>query len=138
MSTSGADVPARVVLDTSAYSRLRAGDPRILDAVARAETVALPVTVLGELEAGFRLGSRTRENQVALFEFLEEPFVAVLTVTREVARHYGVVFTALRKAGTPIPVNDIWIAAASIDAGGHLLTFDGDFARVAGLDHTVF
>jgi tRNA(fMet)-specific endonuclease VapC len=43
----------------------------------------------------------------------------------------------LRKAGTPIPTNDVWIAAITIDIGAHLLTFDSDFARVARLDCTV-
>ena len=83
----------------------------------------MPATVLGELEAGFLLGQRTRENRVALSEFLEEPFVSVLPTTPEVARRYGEIFARLRKAGTPIPVNDIWIAAATVDCGGHLLTF---------------
>ena len=52
--------------------------------------------------------------------------------------HDGELFVALRRAGTPIPVNDIWIAAATIDAGAHLLTFDSDFDRIAQLDRTIF
>ena len=137
MTAPGGSSPHRIVLDTSAYSRMRAGSAEVLDRVAAAQTVHLPVIVLGELEAAFRIGKRTQENHVALNEFLAEPFVSVLPVTPDVARRYGAIFAELRKAGTPVPVNDIWIAATTLDVGAHLLTFDGDFDRIAGLDHTV-
>lgn len=136
MPASGSD-PRRVVLDTSAYAQLRRGNQEVLDHLATAEVVLVPVTVLGELQAGFALGSREKENRVALREFLEEPFVAVLETTPEVARRYGGLFARLRQAGTPIPVNDIWIAAACQDCGGHLLTFDQDFGRLPELDQTL-
>lgn len=58
-------------------------------------------------------------------------------MTAAVARQYGRLFAQLRRAGTPLPTNDIWIAAATIDCGGTLLTFDRDFDRVTGLDHIV-
>ena len=94
------------------------------------------MTVLGELGGGVRDGpAGARENRRALEDFLDEPFVDLLPVTAAVARQYGRIFAGLRRAGTPIPVNDIWIAASVIDCGGTLLTFDRDFDRVAGLDH---
>lgn len=132
MTTSGV---SRLVLDTSAYSYFRAGHHPVLEALSRAERVLIPVTVLGELEAAFEWGSRARENRRALESYLEEPFVAVLPATHAVARQYGRVFTALRRAGTPLPINDVWIAAATLDCGGTLLTFDRAFVRVPGLDH---
>ena len=137
MTRSGAEFSGRLVLDTSAYSHFRAGDARVLDLIALAEVVFLPTIVLGELEAGFTLGSRQRENLTLLAEFLAEPFVAILPVTPMVARRYGRLFADLRRAGTPIPINDIWIAATTQDCGGHLLSFDGDFKKVASLDCTV-
>ncbi|MGH9362727.1 MAG: hypothetical protein ACRD2T_12505, partial [Thermoanaerobaculia bacterium] len=85
----GADHVARLVLDTSAYTRLRAGEECVLDLVAGAEVVLVPVTVLGELEAGFQLGGRVKENRTVLAEFLDEPFVGVLPTTPEIARRYG-------------------------------------------------
>lgn len=139
MPSSGSEVlPSRIVLDTSAYSRLRRADPRAVDAVAGAELVLVPATVLGELEAGFRVGSRYEENRRGLEELLGEPYVETLDVTPDVARRYGEVFAGLRDAGTPIPVNDIWIAAATLDCGGHLITFDEDFSRVENLPHTLY
>jgi tRNA(fMet)-specific endonuclease VapC len=136
MRSSGVDGP-RLILDTSAYSHLRAGHPLVLDAVATAEVVFLPIVVVGELEAAFELGSRERENRRVLSEFLAEPFVAVLPLTLGVARHYGRIFAELRRAGAPLPINDVWIAAMTRDCGGHLLTFDTDFGRVPALDCTI-
>lgn len=127
----------RLVLDTSAYSRFRAGDTRVRDLIAEAESVLVPAPVLGELHGAFEMGSRTRENHVALSEFLSEPFVQVTSVDDTVARHYGRVYAGLRRAGTPIPANDMWIAACALDQGGCLLTFDHDFDHVAGLDRLV-
>lgn len=128
----------RVALDTTAYAHMRRGHPGVADAIARAEVVYLPSTVLGELEAGFLLGRRTAENRTALAEFLDEPFTSVIPVDERVARVYGQLFAELRRAGTPVPVNDIWIAAATIAAGAHLLTFDRDFDRLERLGHTCF
>ena len=128
---------SKLALDTSAYSRFRAGDTRVRDLIADAELVFVPAPVLGELHGAFEMGSRTRENRVALSEFLAEPFVTVIVVEDNVARHYGRVYSSLRRAGTPIPANDMWIAACAIDQGACLLTFDHDFDQVAGLDRLV-
>ena len=137
MTTSGAEPIRRLVLDSSAYSQMRAGHVGALDLIAAAELVLLPVVVLGELEGGFEFGSRAEENRGSLAELLAEPFVSVLTATPEVARHYGRVYAHLRRAGTPIPTNDIWIAASTLDCGGHLLSFDRHFHRVPFLPCTV-
>lgn len=127
----------RLALDTSAYGHMRRGHPTVLDTVAAADVVYLPVVVLGELEAGFLLGSRLEANLQTLAEFVAEPFVVVLDATPQVGRHYARLFAQLRRAGTPIPTNDIWIAASTFAADAHLLTFDSDFARIGGLAHTV-
>lgn len=134
MTSSGAERVSRLVLDTSAYSHFRRGHAGVLDALAHAERVFVPVTVLGELEAAFELGTRARENRRVLDDFLAEPFVDLVDTTASVARHYGRVFSALKHAGTPVPTNDVWIAAATLDCGGTLLTFDRDFERIGGLD----
>ena len=129
---------SRVTLDTTAYVHVRRGHLGVTDAVARAEFVYLPSIVLGELEAGFLLGRRTAENRTALAEFLDEPFVSVIAVDQQVAQAYGQLFFDLRRAGTPIPANSIWIAAATIAVGAQLLTFDRDFDKLERLGHTCF
>jgi len=136
MPISGAERVHRLVLDTSAYSHFRRGHAGVLDALARAERVLIPVTVLGELEAAFELGTRARDNRRVLDDWLAEPFVDLIDTTASVARHYGRLFSTLRREGTPLPVNDIWIAAATVDCGGALLSFDRDFERIPGLDVT--
>jgi len=123
----------RLVLDTSAYSKLRVGHVGVIDWIAGAQEVFVPTIVIGELEAGFEGGTRAAENRAVLSDFLSEPFVSVVDVTRSTARHYGQIFTRLRRAGTPIPVNDIWIAACTMDTGGLLLSLDRDFELVEGL-----
>jgi tRNA(fMet)-specific endonuclease VapC len=125
------------MLDTSAYSRFRAGDSRVHDFIADADVVLVPAPVLGELYGGFEVSGRARENRVALADFLDEPFVTISLVSDTVARQYGRIYGALRKAGSPVPVNDMWIAACAIDQGACLLTFDTDFERVPGLDRIV-
>lgn len=99
--------------------------------------VIVPVTVLGELEAGFELGRRARENRHALGDFLDEPFVSVLAATEVTVRHYARIFAALRRAGTPIPTNDVWIAASTMECSGCLLTFDGHYRHIVELDYTI-
>lgn len=112
---------------------MAAGHEQVREELARASVVMVPVTVVGELEAGFALGRRASDNRALLAQFLSEPFVRVLDVTRDVAGRYGELMASLRRAGTPIPVNDIWIAATTLDALGRLLTFDSDFERVPDL-----
>ncbi len=109
----------------------------MLDLLARAAVVVVPTVVLGELEAGFVLGRRTEENRRVLVDFLDEPFVNIQNLTAVTARYYGRLFAALRGAGTPIPINDVWIAAATMECGGHLLTFDANYRRVPDVDHTL-
>ena len=131
----------RLVLDTSASSHFRAGHVQVLDHVADAALLVMPITVPGELEAGFELGRYAQGNRRVLAAFLAhilaEPFDSVLDVTTITVRYHARIFAALRRAGTPIPVNDVWIAAASMECNGHLLTFDRDYRRVIDLDHTL-
>lgn len=124
---------SRILLDTNAYIRLLAGDARVLDALAGAERIYMSVFVLGELYSGFRGGEKNRENTLRLNRFLEKPGVVVLDATRETADCFDLVKSALRKAGTPIPLNDVWIAAQTLETGAVLVTFDDHFKAVPGL-----
>src|SRR5258708_13205060 len=105
MIPSGVDGAGRLLLDTSAYSRFRAGDERVLDFIAAAEVVGLSTIVLGELEAAFSLGRRDRENRTMLAEFLAEGFVSILPVPLSLARRYGRLFADPQHPATPLPPN---------------------------------
>ncbi len=122
-----------VLLDTNAYTALLAGDEFVLEALACAERVLISVVVLGELHAGFKGGSRERDNLKLLEEFLGRPAVRTIDVTRSTAEIFAVVKQQLRKAGTPIPINDVWIAAHVIETGSWLVTYDHHFTSVPGI-----
>ncbi len=121
---------SRYCLDTSAYSRFQRGDETVVDLVDRAEWIGMPSVALGELRTGFLLGGRTAQNERELGEFLASPVVTELTVDGEVSRHYAEMVVDLRRAGTPIPTNDIWIAATAARAGALVLTADEHFERI--------
>jgi tRNA(fMet)-specific endonuclease VapC len=90
----------------------------------------MPSTVIGELWVGFLLGERSVRNQEELAAFLRHPVVEELPVDGEVGQIYAEMVVALRKSGTPVPANDIWIAAASARAGATVLTYDAHFAAI--------
>lgn len=122
-----------ILLDTNAYSKYLGGDPRVLDALARAGLVYMSVFVLGELFAGYRSGSKEKANLRFLAAFLAKPAVRVLDATRETADYFGLIKSALGRAGQPIPLNDVWIAAHALETGSVLVTCDTHFKIVPGL-----
>ncbi len=124
----------KLALDTNAYRALGEGDPRLTQDMRRAETVGLPIVVLGELWFGFMNGSRLRENSETLERFLATPRVRVLQLGEQTARLFGEIATLLRQAGPMIQQNDIWIAALCKEHGFALATRDRGFDRVLGLD----
>ena len=121
----------RFALDTSAYSHFMRGDAPAVDLVDVAEWIGVPVIVLGELRTGFGLGKRARQNERELATFMESPVVHVLEVDDEAARIYSEIVVSLRAAGTPLPTNDIWIAAVAAREGAQVVTYDDHF-RVIG------
>lgn len=122
---------SRIVLDTSAYSHFKRGDAKVVDIIDSADWVGIPAVVLGELLAGFKMGQRVRENERELQEFLAHPAVEELSVDRHVAAVYAEIVIALRRAGTPLPVNAIWIAASAAAAGASVLTYDAHFEKIS-------
>ena len=119
-----------LLLDTSAYSALCRGHQAVLNLMQQSESVAVPSIVLGELYSGFRAGTRWTQNSEQLVQFLDKPSVRVLNVTAETALRYAEVDFYLRKKGTPIPRNDVWIAAVALEHGLQLLTLDSHFREI--------
>jgi tRNA(fMet)-specific endonuclease VapC len=101
----------RLALDTNRYTDLCRDVVAVVTLVESAEVVLLPFIVLAELRAGFSLGTRTAVNERALRRFLMKPGVSVLFADERTIQHYVAVFRQLRRQGTPIPTNDLWIAA---------------------------
>jgi predicted nucleic acid-binding protein len=124
----------KLALDTNAYKALGEGDPRLAEDMRRAETVGLPIIVLGELWFGFMHGSKLRKNTETLERFLATPRVQVLQLGEQTTRIFGETATLLRQAGTAIQQNDIWIAALCKQHGFALATRDHGFQHVLGLE----
>ena len=101
----------RVALDTNRYVDLCKGVAETIALLEEAETIALPFVVLAELRAGFAHGRRQAENERILRRFLLKNGVGVLFADDQTPHHYASVFRQLRRQGTPIPTNDMWLAA---------------------------
>ena len=123
----------RVLLDTNAYSALMSGRGDVADRVRTSEGVLLSSIVVGELLFGFRNGSRYEPNRARLDAFLAERHVELVPVTLPTTERFGLVAAQLRRRGTPIPSNDIWIAAQAMELGADLLSSDRHFGAVEGL-----
>lgn len=123
----------KLCLDTCAYSKLGLQPPELINCIDEAEAVYLSIIVMGELFAGFSLGKREKENREALSRFLDLPAVEVVNIDAAIADRYGILVKNLRKQGTPIPTNDIWIAATTLETGSRLVTYDSHFSCVPGL-----
>jgi len=122
-----------VLLDTDAYSALMRGHAAVAARVRAAEHLLLSVIVVGELLFGFRSGSRYEKNRKDLEAFLANPYAALVPVTWVTAERFGRIAAALRAKGTPIPTNDIWIAAHAMETGADLVSFDQHYAHVDGV-----
>lgn len=120
----------RLVLDTSAYSHFQIGHGETVARIDSAGWVGVPSVTVGELETGFRLGRRYDSNHDLLERFLAHPVVELMLVDQNVAQIYAEIVVALRKAGRPLPTNDIWIAACAASVGATVLTFDAHFAEI--------
>jgi tRNA(fMet)-specific endonuclease VapC len=104
-------VAVKLALDTSRYTDLCRGNAHVVDTVEAADEVWLPFIVVGELRAGFAVGNRGAHNEAILRRFLMKPGVNVLYADEQTTHHYASLYLQLRKQGTPIPTNDMWIAA---------------------------
>jgi len=124
----------RIALDTNSYSDLCRGEDRISRQVAEAEAVFLPFVVLAELRSGFAVGNQGLQNERVLQRFLAKPGVEPLFPTEMTTRTYAGLFRQLRSQGTPIPTNDLWIAALVVEQDLALSTRDAHFQRLPQLN----
>jgi len=120
----------RLALDTNRYTDLCRNVAAVVTLVERAEVVLLPFIVVAELRACFSVGTRGAENERLLRRFLMKPGVSVLFADEQTIQHYVAVFRQLRRQGTPIPTNDLWIAALVLQHGLVLCARDRHFEHL--------
>jgi tRNA(fMet)-specific endonuclease VapC len=120
----------RILLDTSAYSLLMRGRKEVAAMLDAADEVYLSATVIGELLAGFKKGKFEQRNREILDRFLDVPRVSLIPLDEETGERYAIILDYLRRQGTPIPTNDIWIAASAMQHGLVLVTSDRHFLKL--------
>ena len=101
----------RLALDTNRYTDLCRGLEDTVRLLSTAEAVFLPFVVVAELRAGFAFGRKTAKNESVLRRFLLKDGVSVLYADDQTTHHYAAAYRQLRTQGTPIPTNDLWVAA---------------------------
>jgi len=120
-----------VALDTNALSALADGDVRLGELLETVTELALPAIALGEYRYGISRSRHRRTYERWLKGVLED--VPVLPVLDSTTVQYAKLWSDLRKAGTPLPTNDVWIAAICLEHRLPLVTRDSHFAKVRSL-----
>ena len=128
----------KILLDTSAYVGFKRNVAELVDMIVSANLVFFSPVVLGELMFGFRYGSRFKKNMGDLNRFLEHDAVELVQIGKITPDRYSRISVQLKRQGTPIPTNDIWIAAQAVELGAELITFDRHFENIEGLVCTIF
>jgi len=127
----------KLLLDTSAYVGFKLNRHEIVEVILNAETILFSPIVVGELLFGFRNGTRFKNNMDDLNRFLELEIIKLIQINEITADRYSRIANQLKLQGTPIPTNDIWIAAQTMEYGAELITSDRHFEKVNGLVYTI-
>lgn len=128
----------KIMLDTSAYVAFKRNNDDAVAMITRAEQILFSPVVLGELMFGFRNGTRFKDNMADLNQFLAHESVFLTEIGATAADRYSRIGAQLKQMGTPIPSNDIWLAAQTMEHGVELITFDQHFSCIAGLVCSIF
>ena len=128
----------KILLDTNAYVGFKRNFTNLVEIIVGAEWILFSPVVLGELMFGFRNGTKFEENMKGLNAFLQHGVVEVVQIGKTTSDRYSRIAAQLKRKGTPIPSNDIWIAAQTMEYGAELITSDRHFNKIDGLIHTNF
>ena len=119
------------VIDTNILIGCFQRERGAVDAMSDYDRILVCPAVLGEFKAGIDISTkRGKKAKRLLDEFLDDPAVAVIPCTGETADYYARIYKALKANGTPLPTNDIWIAASALEHGASVLSGDSHFSYV--------
>ena len=113
----------RLAVDTNAYTAFCKNKRTAVDAIQTADEIILPLMVVAELRAGFAIGRKGAENEKILQRFLNSNRVSIQNPNEGTTYIYARLFNYLRNKGTPVPINDLWIASITLQNDATLLTF---------------
>lgn len=128
----------KILLDTSAYVAFKLNNEEIVEVITSSDEIIFSPVVMGELLYGFRNGTKYKQNMDELNQFLSHEIVELSKIGDITSDRYSRIAQQLKSNGTPIPTNDIWIAAQAMEHGAELITCDNHFEKIAGLVHTIF
>lgn len=120
-----------VVLDTNIVIAFFKQDEQVLKPIREGALVHVPIIVIGELYFGAAKSARQQANQQRIEVFTQE--VTLLYCLDETPKYYAQIKQALKSKGTPIPENDIWIAAIAQEYGLPLVSRDQHFQYIDNL-----
>jgi len=123
----------RIIIDTNIYVAFKRNVPDVVKVLRWVEYIGINTVVLGELHSGFKGGDKEALNIEELEEFLDKPRVDVIPIDEMTAEFYAQVYWNLKRKGNPIPTNDMWIAASTLQHGLALFTLDTHFNVIDGL-----
>ncbi|MBM3701245.1 MAG: type II toxin-antitoxin system VapC family toxin [Actinobacteria bacterium] len=123
----------RLMIDTNIYIEYLRGNEQVKDILDFADIVAFGVISVGEIFTGFYLSENEKKYFSEIEEFFNSSRLLIYDVDSETAEFYAKIVSELKSSCSPIPTNDIWIAALALQHGIKLLTMDNHFKKVPGL-----
>ena len=123
----------RLLIDSNRFIDFCSGETSVVDTFEQAALLVVPFIVLAEIRVGAQSMKRGDAQVRVLSELLQQPGVRVEHSSDTTAHHYAAIYARLKKAGTPIPTNDIWIAALAIEHSLVLYSRDAHFDRIPSL-----
>ena len=120
-----------LIIDTNSLSAMADGILELENEISRADEIAIPVIVLGEFRYGVQQ-SRYRDRYERWLQELTL-YCRVLDISGGTAQQYADIRVELKRNGSPIPGNDLWIAALARQYSLPLLSRDRHFDHVSGL-----
>jgi tRNA(fMet)-specific endonuclease VapC len=126
-----------VLLDTNILIFLIKNNPpqvaERIDALDPGDSLAMSFITWAELLQGAE-GSQRREATLRQLDQLARQVPVLYPEGTQICRHYAVQATALKRRGTPIGANDLWIACHALALDATLVSHNvNEFARIEGL-----
>ena len=122
-----------LLIDTNFYADIMLGRESVKKILERCKEILLCPIVIGELLHGFKNGHREKENIEQLWDFVELSSVRIVPITEKTSAFFALITHQLKMAGTPIPTQDIWIAACAMEHASVVATHDSHFKKIQNL-----